>query len=64
MRCSICNKKLKPIETAMRCKCGASVCKAHRFPDQHDCPHDFKRERREALKRELIRVKRDKVVRI
>ena len=47
--CSICQRKLKITDFA--CKCNKTFCKYHKFPEQHDCPFDYKKEQKEILEK-------------
>ena len=64
-RCCVCNKKINTtLSDALRCKCNATVCRLHRFPDQHNCTYDFRNENKSKLRREMPQVECDKVIRI
>jgi AN1-type zinc finger and ubiquitin domain-containing protein 1 len=47
-RCSMCNKKV-PLASQFPCKCGNMYCTAHRFPEEHSCSNDYKKEAREKM---------------
>ena len=47
--CSICQRKLKITDFA--CKCDKIFCKFHKFPEQHDCTFDYKKEQKEILEK-------------
>tara|TARA_Y100001970_G_scaffold293692_1_gene442399 strand:- start:1100 stop:1324 length:225 start_codon:yes stop_codon:yes gene_type:complete len=40
-RCHCCKKKSLLLTV---CKCGHSFCIKHRYPDEHNCCYDFKKE--------------------
>lgn len=61
-RCIICKKKI--IESLYKCKCEANVCIKHRFPDQHNCSFDFKKEQSTKLKQTMTKVEHSKIVHI
>lgn len=50
-RCTICKKK-----TINQCKCKEFVCLNHRFPDQHNCSFNFKKEYKDKLIKELPKI--------
>ncbi|KAI3967222.1 hypothetical protein MKW92_012319 [Papaver armeniacum] len=58
-RCFSCNKKLGL--TAVKCKCGAVFCSAHRYPEKHSCEFDYKGVGREILAKLNPQVKADKI---
>ncbi|KAI3966807.1 hypothetical protein MKW92_053657 [Papaver armeniacum] len=58
-RCFSCNKKLGL--TAVKCKCGAVFCSAHRYPEKHSCEFDYKGVGRELLAKLNPQVKADKI---
>ena len=43
------------------CRCGAKFCGTHRFPDEHNCTHDFKKEGQAHLTRQLEACVADKL---
>ncbi len=48
-RCLICNKKIKL--TDIKCKCDIFYCSLHKYPEQHNCTYDYKKESRELIKK-------------
>lgn len=40
-RCNICNKKITLL--SFNCKCNNVFCALHRFPEEHQCPIDYKK---------------------
>lgn len=46
-RCSACPKRVGL--TGIRCRCGATFCGSHRYPEKHGCTFDFKAAGREAI---------------
>lgn len=62
-RCGCCTKKLAL--TDFDCpKCKSRFCSAHRLPELHACPHDFRKEGQVQLEKANPRVVADKVDRI
>ncbi|XP_052211244.1 zinc finger A20 and AN1 domain-containing stress-associated protein 1 isoform X2 [Diospyros lotus] len=61
-RCSSCRKKVGL--AGFRCRCGATLCGTHRYPEKHGCEFDFKAAGRDAIARANPVVKADKVERI
>lgn len=64
MKCDICRAKLRVSQISLKCKCNKYVCNQHRFPDQHNCSYDFKSAYKSKLKRELVQVEADKILKI
>ncbi|XP_058198662.1 zinc finger A20 and AN1 domain-containing stress-associated protein 1-like [Rhododendron vialii] len=60
-RCSSCNKKVGLV--GFLCRCGATFCGAHRYPEEHECKFDFKAVGKDTIARDNPVVKADKVVR-
>jgi len=58
-RCMMCNKKLGIVP--FECKCGDIHCSAHRYPDTHSCPIDYRKLAQEQLKKNNPVVVADKV---
>ncbi|XP_008788284.2 zinc finger A20 and AN1 domain-containing stress-associated protein 5 [Phoenix dactylifera] len=48
-RCTACRKRVGL--TGFKCRCGATYCGTHRYPEQHGCTFDFKVAGREAIAR-------------
>ncbi|KAG1331007.1 Zinc finger A20 and AN1 domain-containing stress-associated protein 4 [Cocos nucifera] len=48
-RCTACRKRVGL--TGFTCRCGATYCGTHRYPEQHGCTFDFKAAGREAIAR-------------
>jgi hypothetical protein len=64
-KCEHC--KLKKVNTllAFSCRCGFKyLCDKCRYPEDHKCTHDFKKEASERLKKENEKVVADKVEKI
>lgn len=61
-RCSACRKRVGL--TAIRCRCGATFCGSHRYPEKHGCTFDFKAAGREAIAHANPLVKAEKLHRI
>jgi predicted nucleic acid binding AN1-type Zn finger protein len=62
-RCGCCSKKLLLSDIGCA-KCGTRHCGAHRLPELHACPHDFRKEGQALLAKQNPRVVGDKVERI
>ncbi|EPS61935.1 hypothetical protein M569_12860, partial [Genlisea aurea] len=60
--CSSCRKKVGL--TGFRCRCGASFCGTHRYPEEHGCTFDFKAAGREAIAKANPVVKAEKLRKI
>ena len=39
-RCKICNKKISLM--SFNCKCDEIFCAIHRYPEEHNCPINYK----------------------
>ncbi|GFZ08739.1 A20/AN1-like zinc finger family protein [Actinidia rufa] len=61
-RCSACRKRVGL--SGFNCRCGTTFCGAHRYPEQHACPFDYKAVGREAIARAHPVVKADKLEKI
>ncbi|XAR55009.1 hypothetical protein NMG60_11030375 [Bertholletia excelsa] len=61
-RCSSCCKKVGVL--GFQCRCGATFCGSHRYPEQHGCTFDFKTAGRDAIAKANPVVKADKIKRI
>ncbi|XP_008812241.2 zinc finger A20 and AN1 domain-containing stress-associated protein 5-like [Phoenix dactylifera] len=61
-RCGACRKRVGL--TGFRCRCGATYCGAHRYPELHGCSFDYMAVGREAIARANPVVKADKLHRI
>lgn len=59
-RCASCKKRVGL--TGFTCRCGATFCGTHRYPEQHACAFDFKASGREAIARANPVVKADKLL--
>ncbi|KAL3524195.1 hypothetical protein ACH5RR_017029 [Cinchona calisaya] len=46
-RCNSCKKKV--VLTGFSCRCGGMFCGLHRYPEEHACYFDFKKQARLAL---------------
>ncbi|GAB4856984.1 hypothetical protein Ancab_014896 [Ancistrocladus abbreviatus] len=60
-RCGSCNKKVGVM--GFKCKCGATFCGSHRYPEEHGCTFDFKGVGKNAIAKANPVVKADKVER-
>ncbi len=56
--CKSCNKR-SVYNTV--CRCGHHVCVKHRFPENHNCDFDYKKEGKELLRIQLPIVVADKL---
>lgn len=61
-RCGCCTKKLLLSDIGCS-KCEIRYCGAHRLPELHACPHDFKKEGQALLAKQNPRVIGDKMER-
>lgn len=46
-RCFVCRKKINL--TAIQCRCSYFYCTEHRYPEQHECDFDFKKDGRDRI---------------
>ena len=51
-RCGCCKKKLMLSDFDCR-GCKARFCGLHRLPEEHACPHDFRKESKQVLAKQL-----------
>ncbi|CAL4887562.1 unnamed protein product [Urochloa decumbens] len=58
-RCASCRKRVGL--TGFPCRCGATFCGAHRYPERHACAFDFRAAGRDAIARANPVVKGDKL---
>ncbi|KAI9121985.1 hypothetical protein K1719_006674 [Acacia pycnantha] len=61
-RCGSCRKRVGL--TGFKCKCGATFCGTHRYPEKHGCSFDFKKVGREEIARANPLIKGKKLERI
>lgn len=61
-KCGCCSKKLMLSDFGCS-KCETRFCSAHRLPELHACPHDFKKEGQALLAKQNPRVIGDKMER-
>ncbi|XP_010917248.1 zinc finger A20 and AN1 domain-containing stress-associated protein 8-like [Elaeis guineensis] len=47
-RCNRCNKRVGPAG-GFKCRCGATYCAVHRYPEEHECTFDYKAAGRSAI---------------
>ena len=58
-----CKRKISSVlKDVSRCRCGKLYCSEHRLA--HDCTFDYQAHHRETLKRELTKVKPEKVIKV
>ncbi|XP_020082304.1 zinc finger A20 and AN1 domain-containing stress-associated protein 5-like [Ananas comosus] len=62
-RCAACRKRVG-LSAGFQCRCGATFCGAHRYPERHACGFDYKAAGREAIARANPLVRADKLRRI
>lgn len=62
-RCNSCRKKLMLSDLACS-KCCTRFCSAHRMPELHECGFDFRKEARDRLEHQLVKVVADKIDKI
>ncbi|CAN4127451.1 unnamed protein product [Withania somnifera] len=60
-RCLTCKKKVGVV--GFKCRCGCTLCGAHRYPEQHGCTFDFKAKGKEEIAKTNPVIKADKIVR-
>jgi hypothetical protein len=58
-RCASCRKRVGL--TGFACRCGATFCGVHRYPERHACAFDFRAAGRDAIARANLVVKGDKL---
>uniref|UniRef100_A0A0A9DDX0 Uncharacterized protein n=1 Tax=Arundo donax TaxID=35708 RepID=A0A0A9DDX0_ARUDO len=58
-RCASCRKRVGL--TGFACRCGATFCGVHRYPERHACAFDFRAAGRDAIARANPLVKGDKL---
>ncbi|KAL6634487.1 hypothetical protein ACP70R_027158 [Stipagrostis hirtigluma subsp. patula] len=58
-RCASCRKRVGL--TGFACRCGATFCGVHRYPERHACGFDFRAAGRDAIARANPVVKGDKL---
>uniref|UniRef100_A0A0E0JP43 AN1-type domain-containing protein n=1 Tax=Oryza punctata TaxID=4537 RepID=A0A0E0JP43_ORYPU len=58
-RCASCKKKVGL--TGFACRCGATYCGTHRYPEKHACGFDFKGAGRDAIARANPVIKGEKL---
>ncbi|KAF8686667.1 hypothetical protein HU200_043498 [Digitaria exilis] len=58
-RCASCRKRVSL--TGFPCRCGATFCGVHRYPERHACAFDFRAAGRDAIARANPVVKGDKL---
>lgn len=61
-RCSSCRKKVGVL--GFKCRCGATFCGEHRYPEMHRCCFDFKAAGRDTIAKANPVVKSDKIERL
>jgi predicted nucleic acid binding AN1-type Zn finger protein len=57
-RCAKCSKKSHML---IKCPCDGQYCLSCRFPDQHECSYNFKKEHDEKLRKENPQVSAEKI---
>ena len=57
-RCSVCRKKTTFV---IKCKCEKIVCIQHRYPEDHACNFDYKKEGKDLLIKQNPNVKSPKL---
>lgn len=60
-KCHHCNKKPRPINILVDCKCNGRFCLKHISPETHQCSFDYIKEGKEILERRLPLIDNDKV---
>ncbi len=59
-----CDKKVPLAESIIKCKCGKSFCKKHKYWIDHDCKFDYRAFERETLEKQLCINLDNRIVRI
>jgi len=59
-RCNKCCKKIGL--TGIQCRCDKHFCSAHRYPEEHECPFDYRTKAKEELVKQNPRVIATKVI--
>ncbi len=62
IHCEYCNRKIGI--NGFDCKCGSYFCIKHKFFKDHDCSFNYKTHQREMLKESIIKIKKEKVIKI
>jgi len=55
-KCQVCKKKQLII---IECKCGKKLCLKHKFPEDHNCEFDYKKENKENLTKQLVKTEKE-----
>ena len=63
-KCSFCKSKLKIINYNCRCSETNKYCSKCRLPENHNCTYDFKTHSKKQLKKILIKVECEKIIKI
>jgi len=61
MKCPICRKKS---HLTFKCKCGGEYCIKHRYPEEHKCTYDRRKEDIEKLKKDNPKIIPEKLIKI
>ena len=61
-KCWTCKRKVGLL--GFKCRCSYVFCSKHRYSDQHDCDHDYKKAHQERLKIENPKIETQKIVKI
>lgn len=59
LKCFICSKKITILNFS--CKCNNIFCNIHKYPEEHNCSYDYKKENRIKLENDLDNFKRQKI---
>jgi|SaaInlStandDraft_4_1057021.scaffolds.fasta_scaffold03261_7 hypothetical protein len=59
-RCPICRKKINSC-SSIKCKCDIAFCFKCRYPSVHNCKYDYKKDAREILEKNSVKVVASKV---
>ncbi|CAA0809516.1 Zinc finger A20 and AN1 domain-containing stress-associated protein 7 [Striga hermonthica] len=59
-RCGVCNKRVGLL--GYECRCGATYCRLHRYPEAHPCGFDFKKAGKDAIRKENPVCQSDKII--
>lgn len=51
VKCSQCSRRVSTIQViGNTCKCGKVLCDIHKYPEEHNCPIDYRASAKEILR--------------
>lgn len=59
-----CKRKLTLVEKDIKCKCGSVFCVHHKYPNDHKCNFDYKKDYKNKLEKQLDKIICEKVNKI